>query len=910
MKIIFKSIYPYLILALFAIIGFWQVSFFTSSLRWDFIDVVLPFRYHFSECIQSNNFPFWNPFQQTGTPFFSDLQAPSYYPELLFISLAGGYGVYILHILFVLYISIAAIGMYRLSFYFNRSPSASFIAGLAYSFSGYMVGHGQHLFLIIGAAWIPYVVLYYIKLNRERKPANAVKAGVFFFLMITGSYQALSIALIYLVVILFIYEILLTLVQKQIKRFMEIIKVNALLFIIVLLFCSPLIVSTLDVYHSVGRLGEGVSLAGTLEYGQSLKSLLSFFTPFATLKDPGFFGGVDISFINHFIGIIPLIFFTAALSRKRSVPEYIILGFGLIIMAMSFSFLPVREFMFKHIPFMNLFLYAAYIRIFGLFAFILWAANYFAFFEGNIGAEKYKIVAVGTACLGVLLFLMIKSGLRVSINDLKPLFNSNSFDSLLKSMTFHQHVLLQTLIQFAIVSLFTLVIIYYKKLKSPVLLIMILFVTEIFIATQLNMGSTVVDSNFKPYRMQKDLSLCPDKFPIPINDKIIFNDQQHAFFKPFWRNTYIFTKQISFDSFSSFKLNSYSKLEDDYPNLKNAALNNHLFYFSDKIFSLNQLSDREIHLETDSRNLYLSDEDFSLLSKKTIAGDPLDKIIILEFSPNRVSVQTTTLNDQFLTMLQTNYKGWKAYIDGRLVPVYTSNFNYRTIFLPKGNHEVRYEYRNNSVLVLYVISNSFFILCLLFLLGYWLEKKNLNRRIALALPMVLVIILILLLIKTAAYKDPHLSAQQAVLNHWSKKSPVLYREKGFDRGQLAQDSIAMENLEEHCFMVDSTIEFLPIAEIVNEHEKLNNTTMVVNTHIFPNSYSKAFIVSEIISENRSTEWHAVKIEKQIENLNQWNDVVYCRNFYRLKEKDIIKVYLWNPEKSLFEIGNISLAFYD
>ena len=47
-----------------------------------------------------------------------------------------------------------------------------------------------------------------------------------------------------------------------------------------------------------------------------------------------------------------------------------------------------------------------------------------------------------------------------------------------------------------------------------------------------------------------------------------------------------------------------------------------------------------------------------------------------------------------------------------------------------------------------------------------------------------------------------------------------------------------------------------------------------------------------------------------ENLNQWNDVVYCRNFYRLKEKDIIKVYLWNPEKSLFEIGNISLAFYD
>ncbi len=161
---VFKKVNPYLLILLLVIIGFWQVTFLAYGLKWDVIDVVFPFRYYFSECIQSGNFPFWNPYQQTGTPFFSDLQAPSYYPELLLISLIGGYNVYVMHILFALYLYIAAIGMYELSYYFNKSQLASLVAGLAFSFSGYIVGHGQHFFLLVGTAWIPYIILFYIKL--------------------------------------------------------------------------------------------------------------------------------------------------------------------------------------------------------------------------------------------------------------------------------------------------------------------------------------------------------------------------------------------------------------------------------------------------------------------------------------------------------------------------------------------------------------------------------------------------------------------------------------------------------------------------------------------------------------------------------------------------------------------------
>ncbi|NJK86062.1 MAG: hypothetical protein HC906_08970 [Bacteroidales bacterium] len=76
------------------------------------------------------------------------MQAPTYYPELLIVSLLGGYTVYTMHILYILYLFIAASGMYNLSFYFNKNNSASLLAGIAYCFSGYFIGHGQSFFLL------------------------------------------------------------------------------------------------------------------------------------------------------------------------------------------------------------------------------------------------------------------------------------------------------------------------------------------------------------------------------------------------------------------------------------------------------------------------------------------------------------------------------------------------------------------------------------------------------------------------------------------------------------------------------------------------------------------------------------------------------------------------------------------
>lgn len=897
-----------LLLLVIIIISYWQVSFLVYSLKWDLIDVVFPFRFYFSESIQSGYFPFWNPYQQTGTPFFADLQVPFFYPELLFTSLFTGYGIYVMHFLFVLYAAIAALGMYQLSFQFNQNRLASLLAGIAYALSGFFIGHGQHLFLLIGAAWIPFVLSNYLLLQEKRNFVQVLKTAAFVFLMVTGSYQALSFTLFYLLILLFIYFIGKALWKRDIRAITANLKVNILLLLVVLVLLLPLIVSTVEVLNSVDRLETGVDLDQTLHSGQTLKSVLSFVIPFATLKYAEFFGNADMSMTNHYFGLIPLLFFVAALLKKRSVLEYIFLFFGLVIFASAFLFLPFRELLYRYIPFMNLFKYAAYIRVFGILAFILLAANYFSQFQKNFDNEKNKLLALGGVLLIALLFLIGYSITKVTFDDFHLLFNGNGLTELLNKMSFYQHILIQGVFQVFVVSAFLAILLFHKKLQHPFHFILIVLFVEMFAAAQLNVAHTVVGTEFKPQRMKKDLALFPKKFPIPVNDKIIYNDQMHAFFPPLWRNTYIFSKQIAFDSFSSFELKSYSKLDDDFPNLKNAVLNNHLLYFSDTVLPLSQFADSSIDVEKSHMLLYLSDEDYSLLSQKKTASDSADNIKITAFSPNEIIVQTNSRNDQFLTLLQSNFNGWTATIDNSETPIYTSNFNYQTVFLPKGKHTVRFQYRNDKILVLYIVSNVPFFLIVLFLIGYSLRKRKSKGHAYLFLPLAILLITGFFLVKRLSYHDKNLSAHQIQAERWKDKTAAFTFQQDFE-DYLSTSDTTMASSGNKNALLTADMEYFTLVNIDSVARKLKEGTLAVRLKVYAETYPEALLVSSVSGEKPKDAWHATKIEKQFERLNQWNEIAYYRNFQDLKEGEVINVFIWNLKGKTFRIDDVRVDFY-
>lgn len=883
-----QGIHPYILILLAVILAYWPVSFLVYGLKWDLIDVVLPFRYHFAECIRSGYFPFWNPYQQTGVPFYADLQAPVYYPELLYVSLFTGYGIFVMHFLFIAYTSLAGIGMYKLSFHFNHDRMASLMAGVAYALSGYLTAHGQHFFLFVSSAWIPFVLLYFIRFQKRPKPLDTLRAGLFTFLLLSGGYQALSIGMFYLLLILFAWFLWKAFTQQGYKAAFRVVRMNILFALIVIVLSLPLILSTMEILDHVARLEGGLELNDTLRFGQRLTSLVSFILPFSTLKYPGFFGSTDLSFLNHYFGLVPLLLFLPAMLKRRSALEYILLAFGLLMFLSSFKEIPLRELLFRYVPLMNLFKYAAILRLFAILAFILLAANYFSRISEKQEQELRKVLVSAGLVAVCLIFLLIYSGIRANLPGMEVLEGKILFQELLDSLTFHQHVFIQSVIQ--IIILLFLIILTLRQLKTgfrPRMFI-ILAMAELFLAVQFNSFYTVVGGNDSAYQMEKDLSLYLAGFPIPPNTPIGLNDEKHASFPPFWRNTYIYSKQVSFQSFSSFKLKSYDKLDWEYRALRDKVLKNPLVYFSDDILPLDSLEPTIRKAEIPSSILYLSAADYEGLKSFPAEVVPTATIEIRNFSPNRLEFEVNTPKPVFLSLLQSYYHGWEAYLDGEKVPVYRSNFNYRTIALPEGEHHVRFEYRNPLILATYISSNILFLLLVLFLSGYWLRKKFPGGRVHLLIPIGILGLVLGLLSRHLSQPGTEQSLADYYTESWNGKDPILTQEIRTLRGNQ---------------------EFIPLYTFADEELGKKEATLAVRGKLRADSLSGALIVSEITGPGGSRGWHADKIDRWLERPGKWNEFVYFRNVYRLQEDESAKVFIWNKDQHNLDLDDIKVEAF-
>jgi len=291
-----------------------------------------------------------------------------------------------------------------------------------------------------------------------------------------------------------------------------------------------------------------------------------------------------------------------------------------------------------------------------------------------------------------------------------------------------------------------------------------------------------------------------------------------------------------------------------------------------------------------------------------LKADSSGTVKITEFSPNRVTIETHTQNNQLLTMLQTNFKGWQTKIDGEVTPIYTSNFNYRTIYLPHGKHTVVFEYKNPKILWLYIFSNICFALVVLFLLGFGIRKVYPTNKIYLIIPVVLLLIFSFIAVKKVLVKSENLAVHDYYSRRWNDKNLVFGVQKNFNNEQVKTDSINGFSIQSG-LLIKPENEYFALVEIPADSLKIKNGTLVVKSKIFTNNYTEALMVSDIAGEKQANNWHASKIERQIENPNQWNRLIYFRNFYNLGKNDIIKVYVWNLNKTSFGIDSVSVEIY-
>lgn len=108
----------------------------------------------------------------------------------------------------------------------------------------------------------------------------------------------------------------------------------------------------------------------------------------------------------------------------------------------------------------------------------------------------------------------------------------------------------------------------------------------------------------------------------------------------------------------------------------------------------------------------LSDE----LREPLISGNVTDaSVSITGYNDQRVSLQTNMSRPGLVILTDTYYPGWKAYVDGRQTKIYATDYAFRGVAVPSGNHEVVFKYEPASLRLGLVVC----ILAIAGLGGWW-----------------------------------------------------------------------------------------------------------------------------------------------------------------------------------------------
>ena len=194
----------YFILLLILLIAMWQLVTGIAIMKWDAMDIYLPWKNFIGESINNGMLPLWNPFMNSG---FAQMGDPNtWYPVSWVLSVLGKYNIYAIHFEYLLHLYIAGIGFYKVTQLYSMSRATRIIVAAAYMLSGFLIGNAQHTGWIISAAWFPFIYYYFVQLYRKPGYIDALKLGFCSFMMFSGGYPGIFIVAFYTIFVFFIYE--------------------------------------------------------------------------------------------------------------------------------------------------------------------------------------------------------------------------------------------------------------------------------------------------------------------------------------------------------------------------------------------------------------------------------------------------------------------------------------------------------------------------------------------------------------------------------------------------------------------------------------------------------------------------------------------------------------------------------
>jgi hypothetical protein len=674
---VLKKPAPYFLLVAVPLAALSPLWLHAHAMAFDMADYFLPNRYFLSECLRNGIFPWWNPYSGLGIPFSADPQSGAFYPIVWFFGIIG-YNFYTINLEYLLHLIIAGWGMYRFIHAFTKSVTASVCMALCYQLCGVFIGNAQHLTWIISAAWLPWVLYFWRKIFAEGNWENAIVLALCLMMMTTGGYPAFIIILLYVFIISFAAFLLLSWRIKQSRRAAPVFLLTFMTAILYLIITSPYIVSFVQALPHFTR-ARAIGNPPDFMLPFTPAAVISFLFPAATLSHIEFFHS-DVSMLNAYFGLMPLVFLLALFITKQKAEAWWLFSISCFFILISFGndfFL--WKWIYEYVPLMNRIRFPAAFRLFAISGFLITAG----LVMNNVNTYR-RISWAALAVLIVILAWSLLSFLDENRTVLPSSLGVETLQSFYAGSTITNNMLAQSFFQVLIILLLLIAFALRSRISQPRFhaMLIIIVACDMIIATRMNVPVTVV-SKFHTDSLDIKLKSEPEGFPVSMERTLSeVTHEGNGSYAPSYYNNNLFRKQLAFNSYNPFKLNNRDSL--DRFAQKQILFEHPLLYASNHLnsYAAVQLQQGEV----------LLDDDFNEVNEISGRDSLISEIRIQHFLPGKMSAGVATNQSSVLTLLQNFYPGWKATIDGKPVAIQRSNFSMMSVILTSGKHDVQFDY--------------------------------------------------------------------------------------------------------------------------------------------------------------------------------------------------------------------------
>ncbi len=679
------------------------------------------------------NLPLWNPYSLSGTPLLANFQSSVFYPLniLLFIlPFSLGWSVLIFMEPFL-----AGIFLYFYLENINLNKFSALLGSVVFSFSGFFIAWFEWGTVTQVALWLPLVLLSVdrifgspqekskIKNQKSKiqvKSKNLISWSFIFTFSLSSAFFAGHLqTFFYLFLVSFAYFVV---------RWVQFGKDRKILFVCIILNAFFLILTSVQWVPTLQLI-----LLSARNIDQSPLTNPGWFIPWQNLVQfvaPDFFG--NPATLNYwgiwnygefvgYIGILPLIlaFFALFFRHDKKTFFWGSTFFISLIFALPTIFAKL-PFLFK-IPFVDTAQPTRFMFIIDFSLSVLSALGLDYFLKSKSKKEIfYPLIFIGIVVIALWLFVLL--GGRIDKN-------------LIANLSIAKHNLIFPTFIFLISAIIFLVPILFKKSNrlTTILCISIVGLTvfDLFrfgwkfnpFTKKSYLFPNTQTINFLQKQKGKFRIMTTDSRILPPNFSVVYKLEDIAGYDPLYLSRYAeliaASQRNKPDINPPFGFNRIITPHNYNSKIVNLLGVRYILSLSD----INKTGFKKVFQEGETRVYENKNalprvffvKDLDLANSKQGAIDSLFKnninlkdtavveglknggsnlsigsLKIINYSGSKIIFETNNSSNGFLVLTDSYYPTWHATIDGRETKIYRTDFNFRGIFIPKGNHLIEF----------------------------------------------------------------------------------------------------------------------------------------------------------------------------------------------------------------------------